>query len=139
MPCRPWLFFALSLAACGSSPPADATPTPAATTETSALPGALPGALTLGGWQDYATPEAKEWATADLDDLRWAVVSAELACVDRAHQGDPDAQTAGSRRVLAHHRTTAAAVMDYGIDINGDATRATTLGELVAAAAERCS
>ena len=136
---RPLLLFVLALAACGSSPSTPPpTPSPEATATPSA-PGALPDALVLGLWSEYPAPDADEWAVAPLDDLRWAVAAAELACSDRAHQGDMEAQREGARRVLAHHQTTAAAVMDYGIAVNADPDRATELGERVAVAAENCS
>lgn len=126
----------LSLAACGST---EAPPEPAtqAATPTAAVPEPS-GALTLGDWANYPAAPA-EVESAELTDRRWAQVTAELACVDRAHQGDPDAQTDGAARVLAHHRTTAEAVMDFGIAVNADVARAHTLGDLVASAAETCS
>lgn len=136
-PHRLWMLLVFALAACGSAPGGTDEPKPSPPRE--AATDGLPDALSLGDWASYAAPEGEEWPVTGLDDLRWAIVTAELACVDRARQGDPEAQGDGSRRVLAHHRTSAAAVMDYGIAVNGDATRATRLGELVAVAAENCS
>ncbi len=128
-----------ALAACGSGPEGTQEPDPLRAPATGTPSTALPGTLILGDWTAYAAVSGDEWPVAQLDDPRWALVTAELACVGRARQGDPEAHVDGSRRVLAHHRTTGTAVMDYGIVVNADVVRATRLGELIAAAAENCS
>jgi len=95
-------------------------------------------AVQVGDWASYGEPAADEWSTAPLSAARWANTAAELACAGRANHGDPGAHTAASRRILAHHETTAEAVMAYGIEINADPQRAHALGEIVAAATETC-
>ena len=96
-------------------------------------------AVVVGDWTSYGEPEDEaEWPTETLTSARWAQVSAELACAGRANHGDPEALTAASRRILAHHRTTGPAVMNFGIAVNDDPTRAHALGEAVAAATEAC-
>jgi hypothetical protein len=97
--------------------------------------------LELGDWTTYPDPPVAELepeGTEPLDDDRWARVSAELACAGRVERGDAGAHRVAARRVLHFHKTTAKAVMDYGIAVNLDAARASRLGELVAGAAERC-
>jgi hypothetical protein len=135
----------LLMAACGGSAPAGEPPPPEAPAEaTVAAPSAAAsgsGGLVLGDWKTYPEPPGEDLdpeTVEPLDDDRWARVSAELACAGRVERGDPSAHGSAARRVLHHHKTTAKAVMDYGIAINVDPTRATTLGERVAAAAERC-
>jgi hypothetical protein len=138
MPRRRALLLAFALAACGSSPQGEAAVEPATAAATPQSAG-LPERLEPGAWSAYPPAPGAEWPTTPLDDARWAQTTAELACSDRAHQGDPDAQEDGAQRILAHHGTTAAAVMDYGVAVNADAERAPRLGELVAAAVENCS
>ena len=128
------------LAGCPSAevtPPA-VTPDPADEGDGVADEAPLAGPVEVGDWTAYTEPELEEWPTAALDPARWALVTAELACASRANHGDPDAQRQASRRILAHHRTTGAAVMDQGIEINADPALALSLGESVAAATERC-
>ena len=92
----------------------------------------------LADWRGYAEPEAATWPTEPLADERWAQVTAELGCVGRAHHGNPGAHRAAMNKVLAHGRTTADAVMEYGIGVNADPTRAHALGGRVAEAVQRC-
>ena len=93
----------------------------------------------VGDWRGYGDPaDEGEWERAPLDDDRWARITAELACIGRAHHGDPEEHRAAMRRVLAHHRSDARAVMDYGVAVNADAARAHTLGAQVAEAAQVC-
>lgn len=94
--------------------------------------------IEVGDWAGYAAPAGEEWPVEPLDAARWAQVTAELACAARAKHGDPDAQRDASRRVLAHHRTTAQDVMGMGVEINADAEQAFRLGDRVASAIERC-
>jgi hypothetical protein len=96
------------------------------------------GAVEVGDWSAYGEPERDEWKTDPLTPQRWVHVSAELACAGRANHGDEGSLEDSSRRILAHHRTTAEAVMTFGIGVNQDPEQAHTLGELVATAAETC-
>lgn len=107
--------------------------TPASTTEFHGL-----DAVVVGPWADYPNPKEVEWPTEPLLLERWATASAELACAGRAFLGDPEKQRRASQRILHHHKTTANDVMTYGISLNADPKSALTIGELVAAAAERC-
>ncbi len=100
--------------------------------------GTPPRPVQVGDWSSYAEPEEAEWPTEPLDDARWAVVSAELACAARANHGDPDAQRKASRKILAHHETTGPEVMEHGIAVNADPEKALKMGEAVAAATEAC-
>ncbi len=102
-----------------------------------ASPVDLPLSALVGEWRTYADP-GDDWESEPLDDARWMHASAELACVGRAHHGAPDRHRVALRQVLAHHRTTAAAVMDYGVLVNEDGTRALELGAQVAQAAQTC-
>ncbi|MCP4868762.1 MAG: hypothetical protein GY898_08590 [Proteobacteria bacterium] len=130
----------VALAACGPDP-VEAPPTPEAPEDGdgSAMVEAESGLdrVQVGDWTAYGEPD-EAWDTDPLTATRWAHVSAELACAGRANHGDPEAHTAASRRILAHHKTTAEAVMTFGIEVNGDEARAHSLGELVAAATETC-
>ncbi len=128
--------FVLALGCGGTAASVEQTPPPAPVAEAPAEPG-----LELGDWTEYPDPPGEELEpeqTVPLDDDRWARVSAELACAGRVERGDAGAHRLAARRVLHHHKTTAKAVMDYGIAINLDPERALRLGDLVAAAAERC-
>lgn len=129
------LLLALALLGC----PAETASEPVAPLEAPAVtPVSAAGALEPGAWREYPEPADEPWAVAELDEGRWALVSLELACSDRAHQGDPQAQTRSARRVLAWHRTTGEAVMAYGIAVNAEPSRGLRLGERIAGAAERC-
>jgi hypothetical protein len=97
-----------------------------------------PEAIDIGPWADYPSPEGEGWPVEPLSVVRWATASAELACAGRAFWGDPERQRAASEQILNHHSTTAADVMAFGIDLNGEPERAQKLGGLVAEAAERC-
>ena len=79
----------------------------------------------------------EEWPTKPLDDDRWVAVSADLGCIGRAHHGDPAAHREAMTRALAHHATTAAEVMDYGIAVNGG-PKAGDLGGRVARRVQGC-
>lgn len=130
----------IALAACGGdSPEAEAATVTADEGDGSAMaePDGRPDAVQVGDWSAYGEPP-EAWASDPLTPARWAQVSAELACAGRANHGDPEAHTASSRRILAHHKTTAEDVMSFGIEVNTDAARAHSLGELVAAATETC-
>ncbi len=94
--------------------------------------------LVVGDWSRYPAASGETWPTAPLDDERWARVTAELACAGRSRRGDPDAHRRAAEAILQEHKTTAGAVMDHGIEVNADPTRALRLGERVAAAAEAC-
>lgn len=105
--------------------------------ETTPLP--TPAPLAAPSWRTYAEPPARDdWAASTLDDARWVRVSADLACAGRALHGDPDAHHQAARRILFHHQTHSAAVMDYGIGVNQDSRRALKLGAEVATAVEAC-
>lgn len=127
------ILFALLLGCPSGTPPTQAepvpTPEPTDDNDASAL---------VGDWRSYAEPDQEPWASAPLDDTRWMQTSAELACIGRANHGDPDGHRVALRRVLAHHRTTAQAVMDYGIEVNQQAPRSLRLGARVANASQTC-
>ncbi len=129
--------FLLAFGLLGCPAPTSSEPT-APTPAAAVTPVSGEGPLEAGDWRSYPDPTAESWAVADLDEARWALVTLELACSDRAHQGDPGAQTRSARKVLAWHRTTGAAVMDYGIQVNAEAGRSLKLGERIAGAVERC-
>lgn len=128
------LFLALGLlvAGCGSdatsSAPSAGDPSPSASTDASA---------SAGDWRGYARVAVEEWPTKPLDDDRWVAVSADLGCIGRAHHGDPAAHRDAMTRALAHHATTAADVMDYGIAVNGG-PKAGDLGGRVARRVQGC-
>ena len=134
------LSLALLLGACpaGEVVPPDPTPEPGDEADGMVDEGMPTGPVEVGDWTVYAEPELEEWSTEVLSAAGWTVVTAELACAARANHGDPDAQRKASRRILAHHKTTAAAVMEQGIVVNADPELAQRLGEAVAAATERC-
>ena len=111
-------------------PPSPAAPEAAAETP--------PAEVRVGELDAYADPGEGPWPTAPLDDASWVQVSVELACAGRAHQGDPDSHALAARKVLAHHRTTAAKVGAYSVEVNRSAARSAALGERITAAAERC-
>ncbi len=129
--------FLLALGLLGCPAPTSSEP-PAVAPAAAVTPVSADGSLEAGDWRSYPDPAAETWAIAELDEARWALVTLELACSDRAHQGDPAAQTRSARKVLAWHRTTGAAVMDYGIKVNAENTRSLELGERIAGAVERC-
>lgn len=133
---RALLLFVVLLVACPSSPEpvtADPTGTP---TDPEPTADAVASDL-VGDWRSYADP-GDEWDAEPLDEERWMRVSAELACIGRAHHGDPDQHRSAMRQVLAHHRTQAADVMEFGVQINQDAARSHALGARVATAAQNC-
>ena len=88
-------------------------------------------------WRAYPAAPGEEWPTRPLDDERWVRAAGDLGCIGRAHHGDPSAHREAMQRVLAHHATTAEAVMAYGIAVNSD-ERAGTLGARVADSVETC-
>ena len=137
---NPLLLFGLVLVGgCSSAPVVpDSAPADGPLGEIAALDEDDPTSLELGAWADYPPLEEEEWAVSPLSVTRWATASAELACAGRAFQGDPKRQRVASDRILQHHATTAAEVMEFGIGLNGHPQRAQQLGELVAGAAERC-
>jgi hypothetical protein len=94
---------------------------------------------TPGGpdWRSYPPAPGDSWPTRPLDDERWVRAAGDLGCIGRAHHGDPVAHREAMNRVLAHHETTAAEVMTYGIAVNSDA-RAGALGGRVSQAVETC-
>ena len=125
---------ALALVACPSSEPAPVDPVPDEPSTGDWLASTL-----VGDWRAYPDPGSDgEWESEPLDDARWMRISAELACIGRAHHGDPEAHRAAMRQVLAHHKTSAKDVMDYGITINEDGDRARELGAKVSDAAQTC-
>jgi hypothetical protein len=83
-----------------------------------------------------ATASTELVATASTELV--ATASAELACAGRAFLGDPHKQRSASDRILHHHHTSAQEVMEFGIRLNEDPSRAQSSGGLVAEAAERC-
>ncbi len=131
----------LAVSACSDDVEPIPTPEPTVLTDDGVVDNATaePGPIEVGDWSMYSEPDdATEWPTADLREDRWARVTAELACAGRAHHGDPSAHEAASRRILAHHQTTAADVMAFGVEVNADAARAHRLGERIARATETC-
>ena len=102
------------------------------------MEGEDPVVVQIGAWEDYPPPEGEDWDTRPLTPGTWATATAELACSGRALQGDPDRHRAASRGILNHHATTAETVMNFGIRLNEDSSRAQKLGAVVADAAERC-
>jgi hypothetical protein len=103
-----------------------------------AAPAAAATPLALGDWRRYPPAPAKDGPLDPLDDARWALLSAELGCAGASFHGDPDSHRAAARAILHHHRSSAQAVMDYGVAVNGDPAKALRLGEQVALAVERC-
>lgn len=131
------LFLTVSACSAGGTP--TDPPEPTAALADDGVADESGATVDVGDWGTYAEPTAGvDWPTGPLDEERWAQVTAELACAGRAHHGDPEAHTTASRRILAHHLTTAAAVMDYGIEVNADAGRAHRLGDAIARATEAC-
>jgi len=111
---------------------AESTP-PATADAPAVLPAPNPSAE---GWRAYPVT-GKEWPTEPLDDARWVAATGDLGCIGRAAHGDPDTHRAFMARVLAHHATTAEAVMAFGIEVNAS-PRAGALGEQVNAAIQSC-
>jgi len=127
---RAWLLLLIFLLGCSSPPAAAEHPASDGVADASAL--------VLGEWSTYPPPDGETWPQAALDDVRWAQVTAELACAGRTRRGDPKAHRRAADAILQVHKTTAGAVMDHGIEINADSERAHRLGEQVAAAVQAC-
>lgn len=126
----------LTLPACGGETP---EPPPAPASSSDPTPARVRAGTTgEADWRSYPDPGDAEWTLQDLDDARWVAVSADLGCIGRSLHGDPDAHREALRRVLAHHATTADAVMGYGVAVNEAPERARTLAPQVAERVQTC-
>lgn len=128
------LLFALLLGCPAADTSTAAVPAPPADTGGDAVASGL-----VGDWRGYPDPGEDAWETAPLDDDRWMQTTAELACIGRAHHGDPDRHRVALRQVLARRQTTAESVMEYGVKVNEDGARALVLGARVADATQTCN